>query len=43
MIGGWLTAGLATVAGLLMGMDPEAIRYASSIAACGFFFTWKRG
>lgn len=42
LIGAWLTAALATFAGLMMGLHPDAIRYASSIAATGFFFTYKR-
>lgn len=42
LIGAWLTASLATFAGLMMGLHPEAIRYASTIAATGFFFIYER-
>lgn len=42
LIGAWLTASLATFAGLMMGVHPDAIRYASTIAAAGFVFTYKR-
>lgn len=42
LIGAWLTGSLATFAGLMMGVHPEVIRYASTIAVVGFFFTYKR-
>lgn len=42
LIGAWLAASLATLAGLMMDVHPDAIRYATTIAATGFFFTYKR-
>lgn len=42
MIGACLTGSLATFAGVMMGVHPDAIRYASTIAAVGFVFTYKR-
>jgi hypothetical protein len=42
LIGAWLTAALATFAGLMLGLHPDAIRFGSTVAATGFFFTYKR-
>lgn len=42
LIGAWFTGSLVTLTGVVMGVHPEAIRYASTIAVTGFLFTYRR-
>ena len=42
IVGAWLTATLATIAGVLLGFHPVAIRDATTLVVCGFILTQKR-
>lgn len=39
--GAWLTATLATIAGVLLGIHPDAVRDGSALAAVGFVITYR--